>query len=174
MDEMGRLSPEGFRNEQKHPIVIVLDNIRSMMNTGSIFRTSDAFRLEGIYLCGVTACPPHREIHKTALGATESVAWQYMEDARDAVIRLKNEGYQVIAVEQTTHSVSLADFQPTMGQKVALVFGNEVKGVDEEVLLQCNMALEVPQFGTKHSLNVAVTAGIVVWDMVSKSLLIQK
>ena len=168
MDELGRKTPEGYRSAKKMPVVIVLDNIRSMMNTGAVFRTADAFLLEGIYLCGFTATPPHREIHKTALGATESVAWQYFERTVDAVALLKKEGYVVLALEQTTQSIHLQEFHPEKDRKYAVVFGNEVKGVSNEVLALCDLCLEIPQFGTKHSLNVSVTAGIVVWDLFTK------
>lgn len=168
MDELGRKSPEAFRESEKFPVFLVLDNIRSMMNTGSVFRTADAFLLEGIYLCGITAIPPHREIHKTALGATESVHWQYFEETWKAIARLKENGYQVLALEQAAGSIPLQDFQPAVRQKYALVFGNEVKGVGEEVLQLCDGCLEIPQFGTKHSLNVSVTAGIVIWDLYCK------
>lgn len=168
MDELGRKTPDHFKSADKVPVVIILDNIRSMMNTGSVFRTADAFLLEGIILCGFTATPPHREIHKTALGATDSVNWQYVRKTEDAVKQLKSEGYEVIAVEQTTGSQSLQDFRPRSGQKYALVFGNEVKGVGDEVLRLCDRAIEIPQFGTKHSLNVSVSAGVVVWDLFSK------
>ncbi len=169
MDALGRKTPELFRESEKFPLVIVLDNVRSMMNTGSVFRTADAFLLEGIILCGITATPPHREIHKTALGATESVSWNYFPETSQAVAQLKREGYKVLAVEQVDHSVDLADFQPEKHVKYALVFGNEVKGVDEEVLMRCDGCIEIPQFGTKHSLNVAVTAGMIVWDFYSKT-----
>ena len=168
MDELGRKSPEAFRESEKFPVFLVLDNIRSMMNTGSVFRTADAFLLEGIYLCGITASPPHREIHKTALGATESVHWQYFEETGQAIARLKENGYQVLALEQTAASINLRSFQPLVRQKYALVFGNEVKGVSEEVLQLCDGCLEIPQFGTKHSLNVSVTAGMVIWDFFCK------
>ncbi len=168
MEELGRKTPGLFRDSDKFPVIIVLDNIRSMMNTGSVFRTADAFLLEGIYLCGLTATPPHREIHKTALGATESVSWRYFEKTTDAVELLKKEGYTVIALEQTTGSVSLADFRPESTKRYALVFGNEVKGVDDKVLKLCEQSIEIPQFGTKHSLNISVTAGIVVWDLHTK------
>ncbi len=168
MDELGRKTPELFRSAEKVPFIIVLDNIRSMMNTGSVFRTADAFLLEGIILCGFTATPPHREIHKTALGATESVSWQYVKQTEDAVKQLKTDGYEVIAAEQTTGSQSLKKFLPRKNRKYALVFGNEVKGISDEVLGLCDHALEIPQFGTKHSLNVSVSAGIVIWDMFSK------
>jgi len=169
MDELGRKTPEGFRQSEKIPVIIVLDNIRSMMNTGSVFRTSDAFLLEGIILCGLTATPPHREIHKTALGATESVPWQYFEKTTDAIHQLKEKGFTILALEQTTQSINLKDFRPEKNRKYAIVFGNEVKGVDDEVLSLCDCCLEIPQFGTKHSLNISVTAGMVVWDFFSKT-----
>ncbi len=168
MDELGRKSPERFRASEKFPVIIVLDNIRSMMNTGSVFRTADAFLLEGVYLCGITATPPHREIHKTALGATETVNWKYFDKTTDAIRGLKKDGYVVIALEQTTESINLSGFLPKSNSKYALVFGNEVKGVGSQVLELCDQCVEIPQFGTKHSLNVSVTAGIVVWDMFNK------
>lgn len=169
MDELGRITPERFRTADKFPMVFVLDNIRSMTNTGSVFRTADAFLLEEIVLCGLTGTPPHREIHKTALGATESVAWRYFAKTTDAIRQLKAEGYVVIALEQTTHSLGLIKFTPLKNRKYALVFGNEVKGVDDGVLALCDHCLEIPQFGTKHSLNVAVAAGIVAWDFYCKA-----
>lgn len=168
MDELKRISPDEFKELDKFPLVIVLDNIRSMMNVGSVFRTADAFRIERILLCGITACPPNKEIHKTALGATESVDWQYFDDTVDAVETLRNEDYQVFALEQTTQSQSLKDFQPQTGVKYALVFGNEVKGVNDNVLQHCHGSIEIPQFGTKHSFNISVTAGITIWDFFSK------
>ncbi len=169
MDELGRKTPELFRAADKIPVVLVLDNIRSMVNTGSVFRTADAFLLEGIVLCGLTGTPPHREIHKTALGATESVAWKYFEKTADAIRQLKKAHYTVIALEQATNSLDLKNFQPRKEIKYALVFGNEVKGVDDEVLALCDLCLEIPQFGTKHSLNVSVAAGIVTWDFYCKT-----
>jgi tRNA G18 (ribose-2'-O)-methylase SpoU len=168
MDELGRVSPDKFKELEKFPLVIVLDNIRSMMNVGSVFRTADAFRIEKILLCGITACPPNKEIHKTALGATESVEWHYVEDTVDAVKTLKEENYLVFALEQTTNSKSLKDFQPQKNKKYALVFGNEVKGVQDMVLQHCHGSIEIPQFGTKHSFNISVTAGITIWDFFSK------
>lgn len=168
MDELGRMSPGQFREKEKFPLVIVLDNIRSMMNVGSVFRTADAFRIEKILLCGITARPPHKEIHKTALGATESVAWEYFEDSTDAVRQLRENDYQVLALEQTTQSQSLDIFQPEQGSKYALVFGNEVKGVQDDVLPLCHGSIEIPQFGTKHSFNISVTAGITLWDFFTK------
>ncbi len=168
MDELARKSPDAFRQAEKFPLVLVLDNIRSMMNIGSVFRTADAFLLEAIYLCGITATPPHREIHKTALGATDTVHWEYVEQTVDAISHLKQNGYQIFALEQTDQSLDLFDFKPQSDQRYALVFGHEVKGVDETVLQQCDGCLEIPQFGTKHSLNIAVTAGMVVWDFYCK------
>ncbi|TVR40680.1 MAG: TrmH family RNA methyltransferase [Bacteroidia bacterium] len=174
MGELGRKTPELFKSSEKFPLVLVLDNVRSMMNTGSVFRTADAFLLERILLCGLTATPPHREIHKTALGATESVAWTYFENTTDAIQHLKENGYTVIAMEQTTESMSLRSFCPEAGAKYAIVFGNEVKGVQDKVLAMCDLCLEIPQFGTKHSLNISVTAGIVVWDFFCKTSPTQK
>ena len=168
MDELGRVSPDKFKELEKFPLVIVLDNIRSMMNVGSVFRTADAFRIEKIVLCGITACPPNKEIHKTALGATESVSWQYFEDTVEVVKALRNDNCLVYALEQTTNSKSLKDFQPQKNQKYALVFGNEVKGVQDSVLQHCHGSIEIPQFGTKHSFNISVTAGITLWDFFSK------
>lgn len=168
MDELGRKTAEEFRQSSKFPLVLVLDNVRSMMNTGSLFRTADAFLLQGLLLCGITATPPHREIQKTALGATESVYWRYFEKTTQAILELKKQGYKVYALEQAVGSVNLKDFKPDPLQSYALVFGNEVKGVEEQVLALCDGCLEIPQFGTKHSLNVAVTAGMVIWDFFSK------
>jgi len=168
MDQLRRIRPDEFKQGRKFPLVIVLDNIRSMMNVGSVFRTSDAFRIEKILLCGITACPPNKEIHKTALGATESVDWQYYENTSEAVVKLKQEGYQVYALEQTTGSISLHHFQPRHDGRYALVFGNEVKGVQDLVLPLCDGSIEIPQFGTKHSFNISVTAGIALWDFFTK------
>jgi len=164
MSELNRLSLADFKSGPKVPIVVVLDNIRSQQNVGSIFRTVDAFNLEAIYLCGITAKPPHREIHRTALGATESVEWKYFENTLDAVIHLKNQGYNVVAVEQTDESIPLSEFFFTGIKPFALLFGNEISGVTGEVLKEITQAIEIPQYGTKHSLNVAVSAGIVIWE----------
>ncbi len=166
MDELNRVSVEKFKELQKLPLVCILDNIRSQHNIGSIFRTADAFRVQELVLCGITATPPNREIHKTALGATESMQWQYVEHAADAVKKLKSEGYRIIAIEQAENSIALEQFLPQAGEKIALVFGNEVLGVSDEVMNLLDGCIEIPQFGTKHSLNVSITAGIVLWNMV--------
>ncbi|MBV6443693.1 MAG: tRNA (guanosine(18)-2'-O)-methyltransferase [Saprospiraceae bacterium] len=168
MEALQRPSIEDFKNLEKFPLVLVLDNVRSGLNVGSIFRTADAFLLEKILLCGITAQPPHREILKTALGSTESVGWEYFPETTEAVRSLKKEGYLVFAVEQTTGNIWLQDFSPEAGKKYALVLGNEVDGVGDQALALCDGAIEIPQFGTKHSLNVAVAAGIAVWETVRK------
>ena len=167
-EELNRPSLEDFRTQSKIPIILVLDNIRSMHNVGSAFRTADAFAIEEIVLCGITARPPHRDIHKTALGATESVDWHYEKEVVDACQNLQAKGYQVLAIEQADESTSLENFTPAKDQKYALVFGNEVFGVSDEVVAQADGCLEIPQFGTKHSLNVSVSMGVVLWDLVSK------
>jgi tRNA G18 (ribose-2'-O)-methylase SpoU len=163
VDELNRVSVEKFDQLEKLPVVCVLDNIRSQHNIGSIFRTSDAFRICGLYLCGITATPPNREINKSALGATESVKWQYFDNTLPAVAQLKSEGYKIIAVEQATESIFLEDYCPATSEKVALVFGNEVMGVSEEIMYEIDACIEIPQFGTKHSFNVSVTAAIVLY-----------
>jgi tRNA G18 (ribose-2'-O)-methylase SpoU len=168
MDELDRLSVEDFKTAPKNPFVLVLDNVRSMNNVGSIFRTADAFRAERLYLCGITGQPPHREITKTALGADESVDWTYAPDAGALCADLQRQGYCVVAVEQVEESTSLADFWPEPDQKYAFVFGNEVFGVTETVVEHADVCLEIPQFGTKHSLNVAVSAGIICWHWLSR------
>src|SRR5690554_707365 len=168
MEELNRLSPEEFKEMEKTPLVVVLDNVRSLNNVGSAFRTADAFRIAKIYLCGITGQPPHREINKTALGATESVEWEYVETTQEAIKNLKRGGYEVAALEQVTHSVPLNEFTPRPQKKYALVFGNEVFGVDEQVLLDCDHILEIPQIGTKHSLNISVSIGISLWDFVNE------
>jgi 23S rRNA (guanosine2251-2'-O)-methyltransferase len=168
MTELNRLPVADFKATPKSPVVLVLDNVRSLHNVGAVFRTADAFALEQLYLCGVTGQPPHREITKTALGSTESVAWTHEATTLRAVQQLKEAGYQLIAVEQTTGSILLPQFQPVAGQPLALVLGNEVFGVDDEVLALCDAAVEIPQLGTKHSLNVSVAAGVVLWDILSK------
>lgn len=169
MENLGRLSVPDFKSREKYPLTLVLDEVRSGLNVGSIFRTADAFALEQVILCGITAQPPHREILKTALGSTESVMWRYFEETTQAVQWLKQEGYLVLAVEQTTQKLWLQEFQPLPDQRYAFIMGNEVEGVSESVLPLCDGALEIPQFGTKHSLNVAVAAGIVAWEFVRKS-----
>jgi len=163
-----RLTVEEFKNADKHPFVVILDNIRSQHNVGSVFRTADAFLVRGICLCGITATPPHRDIEKTALGATETVYWEYFDNTLEAINKLKGLGYTIMAVEQTSESISLLQYAPDPETKTAFVFGHEVLGVSEEALALCDGAIEIPQFGTKHSLNVSVSAGIVLWDAVTK------
>lgn len=166
--ELGRLDVEAFKEAEKTPIILVLDNIRSLNNIGSVFRTADAFRIQKIYLCGITATPPHKDIRKTALGATESVAWEYRKSTLELVGELKGIGVHTIAVEQAENATMLNDFVCDASETLALVFGNEVKGVSQEVVTACDTVLEIPQFGTKHSLNISVSAGVVVWDLWSK------
>ncbi len=167
-EELDRLDVDGFKLAQKTPVVIVLDNIRSLNNIGSVFRTADAFLIEKIYLCGITATPPHKDIRKTALGATESVDWEYGESTLQLVAKLKLEGYTVLAIEQTENAYMLNEFNIQTSKKYALIFGNEVKGVDQVVVNACDGVLEIPQFGTKHSLNISVSVGVVIWDFWSK------
>ncbi len=162
--ELGRMEASEFKESEKAPIIVVLDNVRSLNNIGSIFRTSDGLRVQKIYLCGITATPPHRDMHKTALGATESVEWEYVEDTVEVVKRLQQEGVHCAALEQAENSIMLQDF-PKMNQPVAIVLGNEVKGVEQEVVDQCDSCIEIPQFGTKHSFNVSVSAGMCLWDL---------
>ena len=162
--ELDRLSSEQYKDVDKLSFVVVLDNVRSLNNIGSVFRTSDAFLVEEIYLCGITATPPHPDIHKTALGAEESVKWSYYENTLDAVDKLHSLGYTVFAIEQVNNSVSLDALQLDKDQKYAVILGNEVKGVQQEVVDKCDNCIEIPQFGTKHSLNVSVTAGLIIWD----------
>ena len=164
LDELNRISPEFFSTAKKIPVVLILDNIRSQMNIGSLFRTADAFRVKRICLCGITAKPPHREINKTALGATETVEWAYFSDTREAVELLRSENHRIIAVEQTQQSRSVLDQPLSDIGPVAFVFGNEVNGIDEGVLTLCDASVEIPQYGTKHSLNISVCAGIVIWE----------
>jgi 23S rRNA (guanosine2251-2'-O)-methyltransferase len=166
--ELNRLTPEAYKQAAKLPLVVILDNIRSCNNIGSVFRTSDALLIEKVYLCGITATPPNAEIHKTALDAEKSVEWEYFEKTEDAVIELQNKGYKVYAIEQVENSISLPDFFPAVGEKVAVVFGNEVKGVQQKVVNICDGSIEIPQFGTKHSFNVSVSAGIVLWEIFKK------
>jgi tRNA G18 (ribose-2'-O)-methylase SpoU len=165
LQELNRLDVESFKKVDKTPIVIVLDNIRSGLNVGSAFRTADAFALEQVMLCGITARPPHREILKTAIGATQSMEWHYFDTTRAAIDQLHKDGYHVVAVEQAENSTMLQDFRLPGHKKIALVFGNEVSGVSEEAMALVDECIEVPQFGTKHSLNISVCIGVVVWDV---------
>lgn len=165
---MDRLNVEEFKQVEKTPICIVLDNVRSLNNIGSVFRTADAFLIEKIYLCGITATPPHKDIHKTALGATDSVAWEHRESTLGLLEELREEGYTSLAVEQAENAVMLNDFKVEENKKYALIFGNEVKGVSQEVVSASDLVLEIPQYGTKHSLNISVSVGVVVWDLWSK------
>ena len=165
---MDRLNVEEFKQVEKTPICIVLDNVRSLNNIGSVFRTADAFLIEKIYLCGITATPPHKDIHKTALGATDSVAWEHRESTMELLEELREEGYTSLAVEQAENAVMLNDFKVEENKKYALIFGNEVKGVSQEVVSASDLVLEIPQYGTKHSLNISVSVGVVVWDLWSK------
>ena len=167
-NELGRISIEEFKKALKTPIIVVLDNIRSLNNVGSVFRTSDAFLIEKIYLCGITAFPPNKEIHKTALGATESVDWEYKEDTVSLVNELKSEGTVVVAIEQAQNSIMLDQFLPEPNKKIAIILGNEVKGVQQEVVSASDYCIEIPQKGTKHSLNISVSCGIVLWDLFQK------
>ena len=166
--ELNRISAEEFKTAEKLPLIVVLDHVRSLYNVGSVFRSSDAFRVASVYLCGITATPPQVEIHKTALGAEDSMNWVYYERTQDAVEHLKAEGYEVWAVEQVEGSIMLQDFRPDKAKKYDIILGNEVKGVQQEVVDQCDGCIEIPQFGTKHSLNVSVTAGILVWEFARK------
>ena len=166
--ELNRLTADEYKSIAKIPLIVVLDNIRSCNNIGSVFRTSDALMVEKIYLCGITATPPNAEIHKTALDSEKSVVWEYLEKTEDAVVKLRNSGFKVYAIEQVENSISLPDFTPSEDEKVAVVFGNEVKGVQQKVVNLCDGSIEIPQFGTKHSFNVSVSAGIVLWEIFRK------
>lgn len=168
--DLNRKTIDEFRESEKFPIVVILENIRSMHNVGSVFRTADAFLISGIRLCGYTPKPPHRDIHKTALGATDTVAWQYSEKTADAINVLKQEGYKVFAVEQVEKSISLRDFSFHRSEKIAVIFGNEVTGIEQEALNLCDGSIEIPQYGMKHSLNISVAAGIVLWELVHKNI----
>lgn len=168
-EELNRISVDEFKNKKKNPLVVVLDNVRSMNNVGSAFRTSDAFCVEKIFLCGITAKPPHREIHKTALGATDSVDWEHVENTAALVGRLKSQGYVVVSVEQVENALPLQSFQPETEKKYAFIFGNEAFGVDDDVVRLSDICLEIPQFGTKHSLNISVSIGVVIWDFYIKT-----
>lgn len=166
--ELNRISVEEYKAAEKTPFVVVLDNIRSQSNIGSVFRTGDGFRIEAVYLCGITAQPPQREIQKTALGSTESVQWKYFEETTDALRELKNQGYQVYAVEQAEGSYMLDTFSPDFSKKCAFIFGNEVKGVQQKVINLSDGCIEIPQYGTKHSFNISISVGIVLWEMYQK------
>jgi len=166
--ELDRLSVDAFKEVDKTPLIIILDNIRSLNNIGSVFRTSDAFLIKKMYLCGITATPPHKDIHKTALGSTETVAWEYAENTLAIIEALKQENITVISIEQAENAIMLDDFTPDTNTTYALVFGNEVKGVSQNVVSASDMVIEIPQYGTKHSLNISVSAGIVIWDIFSK------
>ena len=167
-NELGRITIDAFKVVEKTPIIVVLDNIRSLNNIGSVFRTSDAFLIEKIYLCGICATPPNKEIHKTALGATDSVAWEHVEDTLSLIEKLKRENITVLAIEQAENSTKLNTFFPQKGNKYAIVMGNEVKGVQQEVVNASDLCIEIPQLGTKHSLYISVTTGIVLWDLFQK------
>ncbi|GAA4443506.1 RNA methyltransferase [Ravibacter arvi] len=171
LDSLNRLTVEDYREAKKFPLVVILDNIRSMNNVGAFFRTCDAFRIEKLFLCGYTPLPPHREITKSALGAENAVDWEHAERTQDLVAQLKQEGYQVLAIEQAEKSTPLHQFQWTGEDRLAIVFGNEVSGVDDDVMELADGCLEIPQYGTKHSLNVSVTGGIVLWQLVSGNLM---
>ena len=170
-NELNRIDVEGYKNSDKTPIIVVLDNIRSLNNIGSVFRTSDAFVIEKIYLCGITAKPPHKDIHKTALGATESVDWEYVESTIELIKKLKDSKIKVVSIEQADNATMLQDFKVDKSQKYAVVFGNEVKGVQQEVVSLSDYCVEIPQFGTKHSLNISVSCGVVLWDFFKKTRL---
>ena len=166
--ELGRLTNSEFKETTKTPLIVILDNIRSLNNIGSVFRTSDAFLIEKIYLCGITAKPPHKDIHKTALGSTESVDWEYVEDTLELVEKLKKEGIIIASIEQAENAIMLQDFKPKKDHKLAVIFGNEVKGVQQEVVSDSDYCIEIPQYGTKHSLNISVSCGVILWDLFSK------
>ncbi|MEM9895353.1 MAG: RNA methyltransferase [Bacteroidota bacterium] len=168
-EELKRLSVDAFKKSKKASIVLVLDNVRSAHNVGSAFRTADAFRVEKIYLCGITAIPPHKEINKAALGAQEAVEWEHFDASKDCALKLQNEGYKLVVLEQADQSKSLEDYQMQPNKKYAFVFGNEVFGVDEALVQMADQVLEIPQFGTKHSLNISVSVGVVLWDHYAKS-----
>jgi len=166
--ELNRLDVSAFKKMPKTPLLVILDNIRSLNNIGSVFRTSDAFLMEKIYLCGITATPPHKDIHKTALGATDSVDWAYAESTLELITKLQKQGVKIISIEQANNSIMLQDFNVDKNQKYAIVMGNEVKGVQQEVVSKSDYCVEIPQYGTKHSLNISVTTGIVLWDLFQK------
>ena len=167
-NELGRLTNKGFKNAEKTPLIVVLDNIRSLNNIGSVFRTSDAFLIEKIYLCGITAKPPHKDIHKTALGSTDSVEWEYVEDTLTLIKALQKQEIEVVAIEQAEKAIQLNEFMPGRTKKLAIVLGNEVKGVQQQVITAADYCIEIPQYGTKHSLNISVSCGVVLWDLFNK------
>ena len=166
--ELSRLSIDEFKNSSKTPVIVILDNIRSAHNVGSVFRTCDAFLIDKIILCGITAIPPNKEIRKTALGSSESVDWRYYKNTEEVIMKLKKKDYQIIAVEQANKSIKLESFRPENEKKYAIIFGNEIKGISQKIIDNSDSVIEIPQFGTKHSLNVSVSAGIVIWDVFSK------
>lgn len=168
LHELNRINTEEFKRAEKLPLVVVLDNVRSMNNIGSVFRTGDAFRIECLHLCGISAQPPHKDIHKTALGAENSVEWKYFTNTIDSVVELKSRGYKIIAIEQATESISISEYIFSRENKYAVIFGNEINGVDQEIIDICDDCIEIPQFGTKHSLNISVSAGIIIWEILKK------
>ena len=168
LDELKRVDVEGFKAQEKLPVIILLDNVRSMHNVGSVFRTADGFSVEKVVLCGITAQPPHREIEKTALGATQSVDWEHMDDTLLAIDKYRNLGYEIIAIEQAKDSIMLNTFKPLLTNKYVLIFGNEVNGVSDDAMQKIDSCIEIPQFGTKHSFNIVISAGITLWDFFAK------
>ncbi len=173
-EELGRLSVEEYKDTAKTPIAVILDNVRSLNNIGSVFRTGDGFCIEQIYLCGITGTPPNKEIHKTALGATESVTWHYENETLKAIQNLRHDGYKIISIEQVENSVSLEKFEVLQNEKYALIFGNEVKGVDQKVVDASDFCIEIPQFGTKHSFNISISVGIVLWELFKQLNFVKK
>lgn len=173
-NELSRLSVDNFKTAKKTPLIIILDNIRSLNNIGSVFRTSDAFLIKKIYLCGITATPPHKDIHKTALGSTDTVAWEYAKDTLELISKLKTDGVKICAIEQAENATMLHNFIPEPKTTYALVFGNEVKGVQQDVVTESDTVIEIPQYGTKHSLNISVSCGVIIWDIFSKLTNINK
>lgn len=169
LDELNRVSLDEFKTKEKLPVIVVLDHVRSLNNVGSAFRTADGFAVEAIYLCGITAQPPHREIEKTALGATQSMSWKHFESVADAIKDLRANNFEIVAIEQAENSISLLEFTPEKDKKYAFFFGNEVNGVSDEVMKAIDTCIEIPQFGTKHSFNIVISTGIVLWDFYSKS-----
>lgn len=166
--ELNRKSVEEYKKTKKFPFIVILDNVRSLNNIGSVFRTADGFLIRGVYLCGITATPPHKDIRKTALGATDSVDWKYFSKTADAIKQLRKEGYKIISIEQTDESIMLNDFHLQQNESYALIFGHEMKGVDQSVIDMSDASIEIPQFGTKHSFNISVSVGIVLWDLINK------